>query len=43
MACRVNLLKGLGRLRLSALKDTKGVVALQVVVFRATSSEEKRD
>jgi hypothetical protein len=43
MACRVNLLKRLGRLRLSALKDTKGVVPLKVVVLRAASSEEEGD
>jgi hypothetical protein len=36
-----NLLKRLGRLGLGALKDTKGVVPLQVVVLSATGAEEK--
>jgi hypothetical protein len=43
MACRVNLLKRLGRLGLGALKDTKGVVPLKVVVLRAAGSEEEGD
>jgi hypothetical protein len=43
MVSTADLLKGLGGLRLGALKDIKGVATLEVVVLRATRSEEEGD
>jgi hypothetical protein len=43
MEGEVDLLERLGRLGLGALKNGKGVVALQVVVFDATGAKEQGD
>jgi hypothetical protein len=43
MESKVDLLEGLSGLGLGALEDSKGVVTLQVVVLRATVTEEQRD